>query len=286
MYMQSRQTLLAAAIGLALASGASQAASASQEVTEARQETQIWTTYALSPYLRANDLKVAVHSGKATLSGKVEEDISKDLAKQIALGVSGIKEVDNQIIVQADYVAPAHAADRSYGEVIDDATITSSIKSKLLWSKYTSGLTTNVETKLGKVTLIGTADSAEAKELAGRIAMNTRNVIAVDNMLVVKGLADKSAKPTAIAQANANAKQATHEASNKISDSWITAKVKSTYAYSSNVNGSSITVNTKGGIVTLSGMVDSGAERALAIELAQNVRGVDSVQSKGLTLEK
>ena len=34
----------------------------------------------------------------------------------------------------------------------------------------------------------------------------------------------------------------------------------------------------------LSGKVDSGAERALAIELAQNVRGVKSVQSKALTL--
>lgn len=30
--------------------------------------------------------------------------------------------------------------------------------------------------------------------------------------------------------------------------------------------------------------MDSGAERAVAIELAQNVRGVKSVQSKALTL--
>ena len=60
--------------------------------------------------------------------------------------------------------------------------------------------------------------------------------------------------------------------------------MKSTYVYSSNVDGSDITVSTDNGIVTLSGKVDSGAERALAIELAQNVRGVKSVQSKALTL--
>ena len=59
--------------------------------------------------------------------------------------------------------------------------------------------------------------------------------------------------------------------------------MKSTYGYSSNVNGSDIGVSTNSGIVTLSGKVDSGAERALAIELAQNVRGVKSVQSKALT---
>ena len=230
---------------------------------------QIWTTYAMSPYLRANDLKVSVHNGKATLTGKVEEGVNKDLAKQIALGVNGIKEVDNQIVVEADYVAPAQSATRTYGETIDDATITAAVKSKLTWSKYTSGLTTDVATKSGKVTLQGTADSATSKDLARSLAMNTRGVVSVDNQLVVK--AD-------------TAKGSAQEAGGDIADGWITTKVKSTYGYSSNVDGSDIGVSTNAGIVTLSGKVDSGAERALAIQLAQNVRGVKSVQSKALTL--
>ena len=69
-----------------------------------------------------------------------------------------------------------------------------------------------------------------------------------------------------------------------VSDSWITTKVKSTLMYSSNVDGSDIDVTTKKGVVTLSGKLDSGAERALAIELAKNVRGVASVESTGLTI--
>ena len=69
-----------------------------------------------------------------------------------------------------------------------------------------------------------------------------------------------------------------------MSDGWITTKVTSTYMYSSNVDGSDISVNTDKGVVMLTGKVDSGAERTLAIELAQNVRGVKSVQSKALTL--
>lgn len=67
-----------------------------------------------------------------------------------------------------------------------------------------------------------------------------------------------------------------------IADSWITTKVKSTFMYSSNVNSSDISVNTDKGIVTLAGNVDSGAEQALAIELAQNIRGVKSVNAKQL----
>jgi hypothetical protein len=91
MFKQSRNLMIAAAIVTALA-GATAFATAkpSQEVIEARQESQIWTTYALSPYLRANDLEVSVHEGKATLTGKVAEDVKKDLARQFALNVDGI----------------------------------------------------------------------------------------------------------------------------------------------------------------------------------------------------
>ncbi len=69
MYTKSRKLVLASAITLALASisGAAVADTLSQDLTEARQETQIWTTYALSPYLRASDLKVSVDNGTATL---------------------------------------------------------------------------------------------------------------------------------------------------------------------------------------------------------------------------
>jgi hyperosmotically inducible protein len=273
---QASKHLIAAGIALWIAavSTSTIAATVSQEVTEARQETQIWTTFALSPYLRANDLKVTVHDGNATLTGKVDEDVNKDLAKEIALGVSGIKEVDNQIVVASDYT-PAPAAERSYGELVDDANITTAIKSKLLWSKNTEGQDTEVTTKAGKVTLKGTADSAAAKELVGKMALNTRGVNSVSNELVVT-----PAKPDMADKA----KSSVDEAERDISDAWITTKVKSTLLYSSNVRGTDIVVNTKNGVVTLNGRVDSGAERALAIELANNVRGVKSVNAKDLTI--
>lgn len=267
---------LASAIGLTLAliSGGVAAETIGQTLTDARQETQIWTTYALSRHLRANDLKVSVQDGKATLTGKVDDDVNKALAKEIALGVDGIKQVDNQILVESDYV-PAKPATRSYGEVIDDASISATVKSKLLWSKSTEGLATQVETRAGTVTLKGTADSGAAKELAGRMAMNTRGVVAVDNQLQVK-----AGEPSV----TDSAKSAAADAERGITDSWITTKVKSTLLYSSNVEGSAIEVNTKSGVVSLSGKLSSDAERALAVELAQNVRGVRSVQAKGLTL--
>jgi hyperosmotically inducible protein len=270
MLTQKRSLILATAVATAIigTTGALANPNASQEVVEARQEAQIWTTYALSPYLRANDLKVSVHDGKATLTGNVAEGVNKDLAKQIALGVDGIKSVDNNIEVVPNYTAPARSAERGYGEKIDDATITSTVKSKLLWSRYADGLTADVDTRRGKVSLTGTADTADAKTFAGRLAMNTRGVYAVNNQLVVQ------------TPKLAGGKQEEQH----ISDGWITTKVKSTFMYSSNVNGSGIDVSTNSGVVTLTGKVDSGAEKALAVELARNVRGVKSVDSKALAL--
>jgi hyperosmotically inducible periplasmic protein len=275
--------LLAAAITLALGGAVSaddkQAKShnmaekaASGPIMNARQEAQIWTTYALSPYLRATDISVTVLDGNATLSGKVEEDVQKDLAGAIAAGVDGVKDVDNQIKVDADYKKPARSDSRGYGDVVGDATITAAVKSKLLWSKHTEGMDTQVETKDGKVTLSGIVSSQHAKQQAEKLAKNTDGVHKVSNNLQVS---DKTASGRSYAKDHA-------EKGSVIADSWITTKVKSMYMYSSNVTGADISVKTEKGVVTLAGKVDSGAEQALAIELAQNIRGVKSVTSKQL----
>jgi hyperosmotically inducible periplasmic protein len=245
-------------------------ATPTQDIIDARQETQIWTTYALSPYLRASELKVSVKDGKATLSGMVEEDVNSDLAKQIALGVSGIEDVDNQIQVKADYKPVA--SEGKYGDVIDDVSISAVIKSKLLWSKSTDSNTIDVKTAKGKVVLTGNAMTDEAKEMAGRLASGTQGVVSVTNNILVNKTPGKSG----------TARASTYEVGNNISDTWITTKVISMFLYSRNVAGSDINVTTNAGVVTLSGKLDSGVERALAIELAQNIRGVKSVQAKEL----
>jgi len=266
-----RTFLQISALSLALSSANTLAANddkpttAADAVANARYETQIWTTYALSPYLRANQLSVSVMAGKATLSGHVAEAVHKELAGEIAAGVNGIDKVDNNIVVDADYAATTNTGKRSYGDVIDDASITTAVKSKLLWSKHTEGMDTMVVTQNGKVVLTGSVATNEAKQQAEKLAKNTHGVRAVDNQLRVNDKAPASDKSTIMA------------------DSWITTKVKSTLLYSSNVAGADISVNTVGGVVTLAGKVDSGVEQALAIELAQNIRGVKRVSSSELT---
>ncbi|MDP5291893.1 BON domain-containing protein [Oceanimonas sp. CHS3-5] len=242
------------------------------EMSDIRMETQIWTTYILSPYLRANDLLVVVQDGEATLTGVVDEAVNKELAEEIALGVEGITSVNNDIQVKAGYALPAPTGARSYGERVDDISMTAAVKSKLLWSKHADGLAVEVTTERGKVTLKGAAGSVEAKEFAERQAASTRGVLGVDNQLRIDPNITKN-----------EPKETGKGAGHGMSDSWITMKVKATFMYSSNVSSSDIAVTTEDGVVHLSGKVHSGAERALAIEHAQNIRGVKSVEAKALT---
>ncbi len=295
MYRQPRKSLLALSVALALTvmSGTAAADTMNPEISDARMGSRIETTYALSAHLRANDIEVSVQDGKATLSGTVEEDIKKELAEQIALGVRGVTEVDNQIAVETDYVAPERSEERRFGEVVEDATITAAVKSKLMWSRYAEGLATSVDVNSGQVTLTGTAGSEEAKELAERLAMNTRGVQSVDNQLEIEVTADEPSAVVNVTESGEDiadseetvvdsAKDVAEDAGDYISDSWITTKVKSSYMWSGDLTASDISVTTTDGDVVLSGRVRNEVDRDQAIELARALRGVRSVDAEGL----
>ncbi len=72
------------------------------------------------------------------------------------------------------------------------------------------------------------------------------------------------------------------KAEEAVSDTWITSKVKSTFLADKNLSGMDIKVETKKGVVALSGMVKTDAERDLAIETAKNIKGVTAVSADGL----
>ncbi|MFT6907307.1 MAG: hyperosmotically inducible protein, partial [Oleiphilaceae bacterium] len=121
---------LTVAVAVVQFSDMTQADTLSQDMTEFSQSVQISTAYALSPFLRIHGLHVSVEGDKATLIGKVEGEVNKELAKQIALGVTGINEVDSQITLDYDNTAKDALTGRSFGEMVDDATITATVKSK------------------------------------------------------------------------------------------------------------------------------------------------------------
>ncbi|PTS82294.1 transporter [Pseudomonas sp. HMWF032] len=266
-------TATAGLIGLAPCAAYAAEGDASRELSEARQEGSIWTAFALNRHLNPFTLDVDVENGSAKLTGKVETDVERDLAEQIALGIEGVKKVDNQLTLDPAFAAKASAAP-NLSQRFDDATLVATVKSKLLWNSNTEGLDINVNALNGKVSLTGSAQTAEAKELAGRLAANTDGVREVSNQLSVSASKSNAAK----------AQSAADETAVAISDAWITSKVKSSFIYSRNLDGLDISVDTQKGMVSLSGSVLSNAEKQLAIETARNIRGVRGVDADALRI--
>ncbi len=267
-------TATAGLIGLTPFAAYAAEGDASRELSEARQEGSIWTAFALNRHLNPFTIDVDVENGSAKLTGKVETDVERDLAEQIALGIEGVKKVDNQLTLDPAFEAKA-SAEPNLSQRFDDATLVATVKSKLLWNSNTEGLDINVNADNGKVSLTGNAQTAEAKELAGRLAANTDGVRAVNNQLSVSATDSTAAK----------AQNAADDTAAVISDAWITSKVKSSFIYSRNLDGLDISVDTQKGMVSLSGTVLSNAEKQLAIETARNIRGVRGVDADALRID-
>jgi hyperosmotically inducible protein len=78
------------------------------------------------------------------------------------------------------------------------------------------------------------------------------------------------------------ASETMNDAEDAVSDTWITSKVKSTFLADSNLSGIDIKVETNKGVVTLSGVVTTSAERDLAIAKAGEIKGVKAVAAEAL----
>lgn len=241
------------------------------QLNEARQEGSIWTAFALNKHLSPFKLDVSVEQGTAVLKGKVENEVDRELAERIALDIKGIDKVDNQLEIDPN-VAAEPGTKANMAQRFEDATLTATVKSKLLWSSVTEALKIEVDSKDGVVTLKGRAQSPEAKEVAGNLANNTDGVVSVNNLISI----------SAADSINSRTDPQVNSPVEDMSDVWITSKVKSSLIYSRNLDGMSIKVETKSGLVSLNGIVANYAEKELAVEIARNIRGVKGVNADAL----
>ena len=73
------------------------------------------------------------------------------------------------------------------GAYIDDATLTTRVKSKFAADPTVSAMAISVETLKGTVQLSGFAKSHEEKAMAEKLARETSGVVAVRNDIIVRG---------------------------------------------------------------------------------------------------
>ena len=162
-------------------------------------------------------------------------------------------------LLVAGLVATGCASTQTAGQQIDDAEITASVKTKLAADPEVKAHEIDVDTIDGEVRLSGIVDDAATRAEAEKQARGTDGVRRVKNELEVGS--DLSTRA-------------------ELNDAAITAKVKTALVSDDLVKARDIDVDTIDGIVTLSGIVASSAEKRQAETVARGCDGVRSVRNQ------
>ncbi|WP_321491504.1 BON domain-containing protein [uncultured Desulfobacter sp.] len=226
--------------------------------TDDRIESSARQSYVFQTYLKDEDIKIHSQDGHVTLTGTASSDAYKSLARETVAGLSGVKDVDNQLAVKGEAVSG-----------YSDAWLAAKVKSTLFFHRNVSAGNTEVSAKNGTITLVGDAKSLAQKDLTTEYVLDIDGVKHVNNEMTVQGAATWPGKK--------QTEEKMEEIVQVIDDASITAMVKMTLLYHRSTSAVATTVETKDGVVTLGGKARNKAEKALATKLVRDVHGVKKV---------
>jgi hyperosmotically inducible periplasmic protein len=147
--------------------------------------TKIRAKLAADSTVKASQVHVDTQNKIVTLSGTVDSEAAKAQAVALARGTEGVNDVVDNLTMLPSTSAEAS---RSAGQVVDDASITAAVKTKLMADSVVGGLKIDVDTRDGVVSLNGPVKSQNEKDTALRIARETSGVKDVrDNLVVQSG---------------------------------------------------------------------------------------------------
>lgn len=182
-------------------------------------------------------------------------------------------------------IASAHAAtgdtasaDTSQSTATNnsDTDITAHVQAKLKEMHALKKSHIRVATTDGVVTLTGKASSSGAKAEAERATKSVDGVKEVKNKLSVSAYSKDEAKAHSLMTSTER----------ETSDAWITTKVKSDILADSLTKGFDVSVDTRHGVVFLSGHLADQAAIDHVKHIAESVHGVKSVNATDLTVRQ
>jgi len=239
--------LLAAALALLVTSVPVQASKVDDRI-----ESSAKKSYVFQNYLKGDDINIKSQNGVVSLTGTVSEESHKALAKETVAGLSGVKSVDNRLVLKGE-----RPAEKS------DAWLTAKVKTTLLFHRNVSAMT-EVNSKDGIVTLRGDASSQAEKDLTTEYTKDVEGVKDVKNEMTVSKTSKKTGRTSM----------------EKIDDASITAQVKVALLFHRSTSALNTKVETKNGVVTLSGKAGNEAEKSLTTKIVNDIKGVKSVKNR------
>ena len=127
----------------------------------------------------ARKINVEVSRGVIQLSGFLPSETTEAEALNIASSIKGAKKVLDALVVSP--------GGRSAGETLDDTTIATKLKTKLVKTEGIGNATAiNIEVKQGIVLLAGFVENQNIKSDARKVANSISGVTQVHNLIAVK----------------------------------------------------------------------------------------------------
>jgi len=246
-------SMIMAAVVVLGASGALLATQMSDRIESSAKKSYVFKTY-----LKSDDIKIHVTKDSVvTLTGKVSKWSHRSLAEETVAGLPGVKSVDNKL-----------EAKGGHPDEISDTWIGMKVKFMLMFHRNVSGLKTDVDVKDGIVTLHGKASTEAQIELTTEYANDVEGVKSVKNDMTLR----KTEKTTV------------EKVDEFIDDASITAQVKLALTFHRSTSVIKTKVETKDGIVTVSGVAKNSAEKDLVGKLVNDIKGVKEVKNE-MTIE-
>ena len=224
-----------------------------------RIESSAKKSYVFMTFLKGDDIKIqTMKDSVVILTGTVSEWSHRSLAEETVAGLPGVKSVDNKL-----------EAKGGQPNEISDAWIKVKVQTMLMFHRGVNSLKTEVEVINGIVTLQGKALSEAQKELTTEYVKDVDGVKNVINNMTVEKI--KIATVDKVGEF--------------IDDASITAQVKLALLFHRSTSVIKTKVETKDGVVTVSGTAKNSAEKELVGKLVNDIKGVKGLKNK-ITIEQ
>ncbi len=223
-----------------------------------RIESSALESHVFKTYLKDDAITIDSKDGTVTLTGTVNEENHKLLAKETLLNLPGVKSVDNQL----EFKGKASSEN-------SDPWLITKVKSTLLFHRNVSATGTEVLAEEGTVTLKGEAASQAQRDLTTEYVKDVEGVKKVKNEMtvlsaVIKPVGEKIGEKM-------------DDVAELIDDASITAMVKTTLLYHRSASALKTTVATKDGVVKLGGKAGNETIKDLTSKIVNDVHGVKRV---------
>lgn len=221
--------------------------------TDETLKTEVKESLMNDPATDSYEISVTASNGKVNLSGTVESWQEKKLSEFVAMGVEGVKDVENNIAVKYKY-------SRSDFEILED------IKGAMENDVRVDNALIAVNVENGDVTLSGIAGSANERYLATADAWVTGvKSVNNDDLKVDKWARDDNLRKDKYAART---------------DEQVKNAVEDAFTYDPRVYSFNPEVSVNNGVVTLTGSVDNLRAKQAADQDAKNVVGVTGVYNR------